>query len=323
MLSIVRSLRQKLAKTKSGFLGKIAEAISLRGKVDEELMEEIEDILLRSDTGFEMSQLIVEQLREKIRFEKVTEVSRVQEILQEIMQEILLKDNNETENILEEIDAKPYIMAFVGVNGVGKTTSIGKIAHKLVQQGKKVMIVAGDTWRAAAIEQLEIWAQRSGAIMVKSQTGGDPASVIYDGISSALAKGIDVVLIDTAGRQHTKDSLMKELSKIDRTIKKLIPEAPHQVLLVVDSTTGQNAISQAQHFNEVIPLSGLVLSKFDGTAKGGIIFNLKHNLNLPVKLIGVGEGIDDLEVFNIHEFITAFFTTNKETDDENQALEDH
>lgn len=324
MLSIVRSLRQKLAKTKSGFLGKIADAISLRGKVDEELMEEIEDILLRSDTGYEMSQLIVDKLREQIRYEKITEVSRVQEVLQEIMQEILIKDYPETEDVLEAGARKPYIMAFVGVNGVGKTTSIGKIANKLVRSGKKVMIIAGDTWRAAAIEQLEIWAERSGAAIVKSQTGADPAAVIYDGINSAIAKGYDAVLIDTAGRQHTKDNLMKELSKIDKTIKKLVEDAPHQVLLVIDSTTGQNAISQAHHFNEVIGLTGLVLSKFDGTAKGGIIFNLKHNLNLPVRLIGVGEGIDDLEVFHIDEFISAFFTsTGKETDNEDQTLEDH
>lgn len=318
MLSIVRSLRQKLAKTKSGFLGKIAEAISLRGKVDEELMEEIEDILLRSDTGVEMSQLIVERLREAIRFEKITEVDRVQTVLQDIMQEILLQDYPETESLFDEMNVKPYVIAFVGVNGVGKTTSIGKVAHRLTQAGKKVLIIAGDTWRAAAIEQLDIWANRAGATIIKTQTGADPSAVIFDGLSSAVAKGYDAVLIDTAGRQHTKDNLMKELAKIDRTIKKLIPEAPHQALLVLDSTTGQNAISQATHFNEVMPLSGLILTKFDGTAKGGIIFNLKHKLALPVRLIGIGEGIEDLEVFNINDFIAAFFSgENKENTDEN------
>lgn len=318
MLSIVRSLRQKLAKTKSGFIGKIAEAISLRGKVDEELMEEIEEILLRSDTGVEMSQMIVEHLREAIRYEKITDVERVQVVLQDIMQEILLKDYPETESLYDEMTVKPYVIAFVGVNGVGKTTSIGKIAYKLTQSGKKVLIIAGDTWRAAAIEQLDIWATRAGAAIIKTQTGADPSAVIYDGLSSALAKGYDAVLIDTAGRQHTKDNLMKELAKIDRTIKKLIPEAPHQALLVLDSTTGQNAISQATHFNEVMPLSGLILSKFDGTAKGGIIFNLKHNLSLPVRLIGIGEGIEDMEVFNINDFIAAFFTgETKENTDEN------
>lgn len=317
MLSIVRSLRQKLAKTKSGFIGKIAEAISLRGKVDEDLMDEIEDILLRSDTGVEMSQLIIERLREAIRFEKITDVERVQVVLQEIMQDILLKDYPETESLFDEMTFKPYVIVFVGVNGVGKTTSIGKIANRLTQSGKRVLIIAGDTWRAAAIEQLDIWASRAGAAIIKTQTGADPSAVIYDGLSSAVAKGYDAVLIDTAGRQHTKDNLMKELAKIDRTIKKLIPEAPHQALLVLDSTTGQNAISQASHFNEVMPLTGLILSKFDGTAKGGIIFNLKHNLALPVRLIGIGEGIEDLEVFNINDFIAAFFSgENKENTDE-------
>ncbi|HRY83693.1 MAG TPA: signal recognition particle receptor subunit alpha, partial [Candidatus Cloacimonadota bacterium] len=230
MLSIVRSLRQKLAKTKSGFIGKIAEAISLRGKVDEDLMEEIEDILLRSDTGVEMSQLIIERLREAIRFEKITEVERVQTVLQDIMQDILIQDYPETESLFDEMTVKPYVIAFVGVNGVGKTTSIGKIAYRLTQSGKKVLIIAGDTWRAAAIEQLDIWANRAGAAIIKTQTGADPSAVIFDGLSSALAKGYDAVLIDTAGRQHTKDNLMKELGKIDRTIKKLLPEAPHQAL---------------------------------------------------------------------------------------------
>jgi len=311
MLSIVRTLRQKLARTKSGFLGKIAEAIKLRGKVDEELMEEIEDILLRCDTGVEMSQYIIEKLQEQIRFEQITEVERVQEVLQDIMKEILLKDYQETEDILQMIDQKPYVIVFVGVNGVGKTTSIGKIANKLGKAGKKVLIIAGDTWRAAAIEQLGIWAERSGAQIIKSQQNADPAAIIYDGINSALSKDFDVVLIDTAGRQHTKDKLMKELEKIDRTIKKLIPEAPHQALLVVDSTTGQNAISQAVHFNDVMKLSGIILSKFDGTAKGGIIFNLKHKLELPVRMIGVGEGIEDLEVFDVNSFIEAFFSAEQ------------
>ena len=295
MLSIVRSLKKKLAKTKSGFIGKIAEAIKLRGKVDDELMEEIEEILLRSDTGTEISQLVIERLEERIRYEQVTEVERVQELLQEILQEILLEDAHETGDFFELPEAKPYVIVFVGVNGVGKTTSIGKIAHRFRSMGKSVMIIAGDTWRAAAIEQLGIWAQRSGASFIKSQQNADPSAIIFDGINSAIAKGIDVVLIDTAGRQHTKDNLMKELEKIDRTIKKLIPEAPHEALIVIDSTTGQNAISQAKHFNDSMQLSGLILSKFDGTAKGGIIFNLKHNLDLPVKLKSKGEGIEDLE----------------------------
>ncbi len=319
MLSIVRSLRKKLAKTKNGFLGKIAEAIKLRGKVDEELLDEIEEILIRCDTGTEMSLYLVDKLREQIRFEQITEADRVMEVLQELMKEVLLQDYVEEADFFELPSDRPHVIIFVGVNGVGKTTSIGKIAHKFQQMGKSVLIVAGDTWRAAAIEQLSIWAERSGAQFIKSQQNADPSAIIYDGISSAIARNIDVVIIDTAGRQHTKDKLMKELEKIDKTIKKLLPEAPHQTLLVIDSTTGQNAISQAKHFNDVIKLTGIVLTKFDGTAKGGVIFNLKHNLELPVRLIGVGERIDDLEAFDINSFIEAFFSrTDTEEDNPEQ-----
>ena len=313
-MSIINNLKKKLAGTKNSFLGKIAEAVKLRGKVDEELMEQIEEILLRCDTGVEMTDLIMKTLREKIRLDKISDPEEVQRALQEIMEEILLKDYNEETNLLDKIDAKPYVIVFVGVNGVGKTTSIGKLAHRFIQQGKKVMIIAADTFRAAAIEQLAIWAERAGATLIKSQSNADPAAVVYDGIASALAKDYDVVLIDTAGRQHTRENLMKELSKIDRTIKKLIPDAPHQVLLVVDATTGQNAISQATNFSKAIPLTGIVLAKYDGTAKGGIIFNLKHNLNLPVLFLGVGETLDDLEPFDVKNFIEAFFTTTEENE---------
>jgi len=313
-MSIINNLKKKLAGTKNSFLGKIAEAVKLRGKVDEELMEQIEEILLKCDTGVEMTDLIMKTLREKIRLDKISDPEEVQRALQEIMEEILLKDYNEETNLLDKINAKPYVIVFVGVNGVGKTTSIGKLAHRFIQQGKKVMIIAADTFRAAAIEQLAIWAERAGATLIKSQSNADPAAVVYDGIASALAKDYDVVLIDTAGRQHTRENLMKELSKIDRTIKKLIPDAPHQVLLVVDATTGQNAISQATNFSKAIPLTGIVLAKYDGTAKGGIIFNLKHNLNLPVLFLGVGETLDDLEPFDVKNFIEAFFTTTEENE---------
>ncbi len=315
MLNIVRNLRSKLARTKSGFLGRIAEAVSLRGKVDEELMEEIEEILLRCDTGVEMTQVIMDHLTERVRVDRITDAAEVQTVLQEIMQNILVQDYAEVGGLFEDIDAKPYVMAFVGVNGVGKTTSIGKIAHSLAQRGKKVMIIAGDTYRAAAIEQLAIWAERAGVAMVRSHQDADPSSVIYDGISSAQARGYDVVLIDTAGRQHTRENLMKELGKIDRTIKKLIPEAPHQALLVIDATTGQNAVSQADNFNKSMALTGIVLTKYDGTSKGGIIFNLKHKLGLPVRMLGVGEGIGDLEPFDMNNFIGAFFTTGETSEE--------
>lgn len=320
-MGLISSLRKKLARTKSGFLGKIAEAVSLRGKVDEELMEQIEEILLKCDTGVEMTELIMDRLTERVRIDRITEAAEVQAALQEIMEGILLKDYAEAVSLFDEIDRKPYIIVFVGVNGVGKTTSIGKVADALVKAGKKVMVIAGDTFRAAAIEQLAIWTERAGATLIRSKQDADPASVIYDGISSALARSFDIVLIDTAGRQHTRENLMKELTKIDRTIKKLIPEAPHQALLVVDATTGQNAISQAKNFHQAMALTGLVLSKYDGTSKGGIIFNLKHNLDLPVRFIGVGEGIGDLEVFDVNAFVQAFFSNTEDPEENVPGLE--
>lgn len=322
MLSIMRNLRQKLAKTRSGFIGRIAEAIRLRGKVDEELMDQIEEILLRADTGVHMSEVIIQRLTERIRVDRIEDAGVVQDVLQEIMQDILLskeEEDAEEPDFFAEVNAKPYVVVFVGVNGVGKTTSIGKIAHRFKEMGKSVLIVAADTFRAAAIEQLEIWAQRSGAAFIKSAANADPAAVVYDGVNSAMARGVDIVLIDTAGRQHTKDRLMQELTKIERSIQKLIPDAPHQTLLVLDATTGQNAISQASHFDQAIKLSGLILSKYDGTSKGGIIFNLRHTLQLPLKLIGVGESINDLENFRIKDFVAAFFS--KDPSEENHEAE--
>lgn len=322
MLSIMKNLRRKLAKTKSNFWGRIAQSIHLRGKVDEELMEEIEEILLRADTGVEMTQKIMDRLIDEIRVQRIEDASLVMDLLQTIMRDILLEDEPELEPEVDEdafffgVSAKPRVIVFVGVNGVGKTTGIGKIANRFVKMGKSVLIVAADTFRAAAIEQLEIWAERAGASFIKSQANADPAAVVYDGINSAIARAYDIVLIDTAGRQPTKERLMLELSKIDRSIKKLLPDAPHDVLLVLDATTGQNAISQAHHFDQAIKLNGIILSKYDGTSKGGIIFNLKENLKLPVKLIGVGEQIEDLESFNIHQFVVAFFS-----DDSNEAEE--
>ncbi len=312
MLSFVRNLREKLAKTKNSFVGKIAEAIKLRGKVDEELMEELEEILIRSDVGIQMSMDIIEKLRDEVRVRKITEVDIVQEALQKIMSDIMIHDYEENVHVFDMETKKPFIILFIGVNGVGKTTTIGKLANRFRKEGKSVMIIAGDTFRAAAIEQLEIWAQRAGVVIIKSQSGGDPSAIIYDGISSAISKKIDVVLIDTAGRQHNKFNLMNELEKIYRTIQKLLPEAPHETLLVVDATTGQNAISQATTFNKLIPLTGLVLAKLDGTAKGGIVLSIKHELSIPVKLIGIGESIDDLRDFDVREFVDAMFTMTGE-----------
>jgi len=312
MLSIVRNLRDKMQKTKNGFLGKIAEVISQKDEIDDDLFDEIEQILLRSDTGVEMTTIIIDELKQRIADERIKKISDVYETLQVIMKTILLQDLPEQQGFFAPDRNVPKVIVFVGVNGVGKTTSIGKIANRLTKMGKQVLIVAGDTFRAAAIEQLDIWATRAGCNIVKNQHGADPASVIFDGVQSAIAKGYDYVLIDTAGRQHTKENLMKELNKIDKTIKKLIPKAPHDALLIIDATTGQNAISQAKHFNEMMRLTGVVLTKYDGTSKGGIIFNLKLNLSLPVKLIGVGESIEDIEEFSYQDFINAFFSEDKE-----------
>lgn len=308
MLNMMKSLKDKLSKTKSGFIDKIAEVVSVRGVFDEETYEEIEEILIRNDTGFEMAELIIERLKKELKTDRIKSVEVVRIYLADVMQDILFKDMQEDDDFFslpEEI--KPYVIAFVGVNGTGKTTTIGKIAHRFAKAGKKVLIVAGDTFRAAAIDQVAIWAERAGVDILRSEPERDPASVIYDGVAKAVAKSYDVVLIDTAGRQHTKDRLMKELAKIERSIKKACPEAPHETVLVVDSTTGQNAISQALHFNEAIKLNSIALTKFDGTAKGGIIFNIKQNLQIPVRLLGVGEGIDDIENFHAVRFVKAFF----------------
>lgn len=307
MLSFVKSLKEKIAKTKNSFIGKIAETLSIRGKVDEELLEELEEVLLQADLGGELAMNIIDQLRDEIRVRKITDTTEVQSTLQKIISDILIKDYENIEPGIQTSSAKPYVVLVIGVNGNGKTTTIGKLAKKLKDEGKSVLLVAADTFRAAAIEQLTIWAERANVPLIKQLSGADPSSVVYDGVAAAVNKNVDVVLIDTAGRQHTKVNLMNELSKINRTIQKIIPEGAHETLLIIDSTTGQNGISQAKLFNEVTKLTGLVLTKFDGTAKGGIAISIKHQLNIPVKYIGIGEGIDDLRVFDAEEFVTALF----------------
>jgi len=321
MLSFIKKLKAKLAKSKSGFVGKLAETIKLRGKVDEELMEELEEILIRSDVGVKMSVEIVEKLRDEVRFHKYTQSDDVLNSLQGIMSEFLLKDYEDQQAGFDLSVAKPYIMLFIGVNGVGKTTTIGKLARRFSDEGKKVMLIAGDTFRAAAVEQLTIWSERSGVTIVKREQDSDPSAVVYDGIASAMSKGFDVVLIDTAGRQHNRVNLMNELDKIGRTIKKLIPEAPHATILAVDATTGQNAISQAKTFNKVIALDGLALTKMDGTAKGGVVLGIKHELNIPIKLMGIGEGIDDLKDFDAKDFVEAMFTSDG-SENEEEAIDE-
>jgi len=303
----MKNLKDKLAKANSSFIGKISETVKKRKVIDEEMFNEIEEILLRCDTGIEMTDIILTRFKEQLKKDKVSDPEIAQIYLTDVMRDILLAENEDPPDFFTIPNLKPYVIVFVGVNGTGKTTTIGKVAYKFSQMGKKVLIVAGDTFRAAAIEQIAIWADRAGVAIVRSQPDSDPAAIIYDGVNSALARGYDIVLIDTAGRQHTKENLMKELSKIERTIKKLVSDAPHETILVVDATTGQNAVSQANNFDKAIKLTGIALTKYDGTSKGGIIFNLKHNLKLPVKLLGVGEGIEDLIPFKAVPFVKAFF----------------
>ncbi len=295
-------LKNGLNKTKTSFDEKMNNVFSGFRKVDEELLEELEEVLILSDVGTETSLKIISNLREKIKKEKITEEQEVKEALKKEMQEILEKQNSEL--ILE---TKPSVILVVGVNGVGKTTSIGKIANYLQKQGKKVVLAAADTFRAAAVEQLEIWANRANCEIVKRQEGSDPASVVYDAIKKVKDSNADVLICDTAGRLHNKKYLMDELEKIKKVIDKEMPEASKEVLLVLDATTGQNAIMQVKAFKETVDITGLVLTKLDGTAKGGVVIGIVEENNIPIKFIGVGEQIEDMQPFKAEDFVKAFF----------------
>ncbi len=293
-------LKSGLGKTKQTINEKINNVFSSFRKVDEELLEELEEVLVTSDIGMETSMEIIEKLRTKIKKEKIEEEADVKRALKEIMKEIL--------DVAEpklNLDTKPSVILVVGVNGVGKTTSIGKIANKLVKEGKKVVIAAADTFRAAAVEQLEIWAERSNSTIVKKNEGTDPASVVFDAIQKTKELDADVLICDTAGRLHNKKYLMDELAKIKKVIEKEMPEASKEVLMVLDAETGQNAILQVKAFKETTDITGIVLTKLDGTAKGGVVLGIVAENKIPVKFIGVGEQIDDMEVFNSQEFLDA------------------
>ena len=286
-------LKQGLGKTRDSLNDKINSVFSNFRKVDEDLLEELEEILIMSDIGVETATEIISKLRNRIKLEKITDEQGVKNALKEEMQKILDKVPNGL-----ELKTKPAVILVVGVNGVGKTTSIGKIANNLRKQGKKVVVAAADTFRAAAVEQLEIWAKRADVDIVKKNEGSDPASVVYDAIKITKEKNADVLICDTAGRLHTKKYLMDELLKIGKVIEKELPDAEKETLMVIDSTTGQNAIIQVKAFKEVVPITGLVLTKLDGTAKGGVVIGIVNENSIPVKFVGVGEKIDDMEVFN-------------------------
>ena len=293
-------LKNGLNKTKKSFDEKINTVFSSFRKVDEDFLEELEEILIMSDIGMDTSVKIINHLRERIKKEKIEDEEDVKKALREEMQKIL-----EVTDISLHLNTKPSVILVVGVNGVGKTTSIGKIANRLAKDGKKVVVAAADTFRAAAVEQLEVWAKRSGADIVKREEGVDPASVVYDAIKITKEKNADVLIVDTAGRLHNKKYLMDELNKIQKVINKEMSEADKEVLLVIDGTTGQNAISQVKAFKEEADITGLVLTKLDGTAKGGVVIGIVEENKIPVKFIGVGEQIDDMEIFNAEDFVKA------------------
>jgi len=295
-------LKERLTKTRETFVGRVDQLVLGKKEIDEELLDDLEEILITSDLGVDTTQALIALVQQKVKRRELDNPERLRETLQEEILHFL-----EVPALSDNQTFKPLIILVIGVNGVGKTTTIGKLAHQYRLAGKKVMLVAGDTFRAAAGEQLEIWAKRSQSEIIRQKEGSDPSAVVYDALKAARARGIDIVLIDTAGRLHTRVNLMEELKKIQRTIQKEFPEGPHQTLLVLDATMGQNVISQARIFNEALAVTGLILTKLDGTAKGGIVVGICQELNIPISQIGIGEKVDDLQPFNPREFVQAIF----------------
>lgn len=301
-------LKEGLAKTRDSFVGKLRSILSGRS-IDDALLADIEELLITSDVGVGTSEKIISRLKERVRRDNVSESEMIIGILKEEIADLIATSPSAANDATFAIDEaqKPHVIMLIGVNGVGKTTTIGKLAHNYKKAGKSVLIGAADTFRAAANEQLEVWADRAGVDIVQQQHGADPAAVAFDTLQAAKARGTDVVIIDTAGRLHNKQGLMQELEKISRVMKKIHPSAPHDVFLALDATTGQNALQQAKEFTKVAPLTGIVLTKLDGTAKGGAVLAIADAMNIPVRYIGVGEKIDDLQVFDTDTFVEALF----------------
>ena len=306
------SLDEGLQKTKTGFFEKITKAIAGKSTVDEEVLDDLEDALVSADVGIDTTIEIIKRIEDRVARDKYVSTSELNKLLQNEIENIL---TDTPEDFYKEFDLpedkKPYVLLVVGVNGVGKTTTIGKLAHNYKKAGKEVLLGAADTFRAAAVDQLTIWSERVGVPIVKQPMGSDPAAVAFDAVQSGVAKKADIVIIDTAGRLHNKAHLMEELSKIKRVIQKVIPEAPHEVLLVLDGSTGQNALEQAKHFTAATDVTSIAITKLDGTAKGGVVLAIANQFKIPVKYIGVGEKMGDLLIFDKHEFVDSLFNLEK------------
>ncbi len=303
------TLDQGLAKTKESVFSKITRAVAGKSKVDEEVLDNLEEVLISSDVGVETTLRIIERIENRVSKDKYVNTSELNSILKEEIASLLSENNSASAMDFDNpLPHKPYVIMVVGVNGVGKTTTIGKLAYQFKKAGKKVYLGAADTFRAAAVEQLVIWGERAGALVIKQKMGSDPASVAYDAISSAKANNADVVIIDTAGRLHNKVNLMNELTKIKNVMQKIVPDAPHEVLLVLDGSTGQNAFEQAKQFTLATSVSALAITKLDGTAKGGVVIGISDQFKIPVKYIGLGEGMEHLQVFDRKEFVESLFS---------------
>ncbi|HNY54300.1 MAG TPA: signal recognition particle-docking protein FtsY [Chitinophagales bacterium] len=303
-----KQLTDSLDKTKQGFFSKISKAVAGKSTVDIGFLDELEEILISSDVGLSTTIKIIDRLEARVSKDKYLNTNELNQILKDEIGNILAENN--TKDLLDFIpktDKKPYVIMVVGVNGVGKTTTIGKLAYQLKKAGKEVLLGAGDTFRAAAVEQLNLWSERVGVQIVKQAMGSDPAAVAFDTVQSGVAKGVDVVILDTAGRLHNKQGLMDELSKIKKVMSKVIPDAPHEVLLVLDASTGQNALEQAKHFSAATQVTALALTKLDGTAKGGVVLSIADEFKIPIKYIGLGEKMEQLQVFNRQAFIETLF----------------
>ncbi len=300
-MSFFQKLKEGLSKTKKSFVSAVDSLFSSFTRVDEDMLEELEELLIMADTGAAGAEEIIDTLRARLKERRITDPAMARDVLKEILVERI----GEGEEL--HLGTKPSVILVIGVNGVGKTTSVAKIAGLLKREGKRVILAAADTFRAGAIDQLAVWADRVGVELIRHEEGSDPASVVFDAASAARSRGADVLIVDTAGRLHNKKNLMDELAKIDRVLTRELPGADRETLLVLDSTTGQNAVNQAKEFSQSAPITGLVMTKLDGTAKGGIVFSVKKELNIPVKFIGVGEKIDDLEHFDAVQFVDALF----------------